>query len=458
MPHQIVILGAGISGMAAAWYLKQSLGSHVNIQIIEKSSRAGGWIQTLEVDGFLFEQGPRSCRSKGAGLETLALAEALGLQDQVLVPHLDASNRYILKQGKLTRLPKHLWGVPFNPLTQGWLSAVWNDWKNPKRAEEDESIHSFFSRRLGRKWAEGLIDPFVSGIYAGDCSKLSIKSCFPLFDEWEQKRGSLIRGAWHHKRPSVPQSSFIQSIRRSPLFSFKEGMETLPRALAMEFKNSLILNTEVKRLECKPSAIQLYLENGKQIQADYLISTIPTPALGSLLSFTPLAVPLQQLNYATLSIVNLGFDTSVLPYHGFGYLVPSREQQKILGCVWDSSIFPQQNKDPGQTRLTVMMGGSRNPEMRELSNEESIEIALDAIHQHMGIRAQSKIIQVKQAKGAIPQFEVGYLQWKSQIQKAMHQLSPRLHLSGSAWSGVSINDCISHARQLAEQITKLINK
>ena len=456
MPHQIVILGAGISGLATAWFLKQSLGSAVHIQIIENSSRTGGWIQTLEADGFIFEQGPRSGRTKGTGQETLALAEALGLQDQVLVPHSDASNRYILNDGKLTRMPKHFWEIPFSPLTRGWLPAIWRDWTKPKRTEEDESIHSFFSRRLGKKWADGLIDPFVSGIYAGDCSKLSVKSCFPLFNEWEEKRGSLLRGAWHHKHPSNDQSPFIQSIRRFPLFSFKEGMETLPRALTQELKDLLLLNTGIKRLELKASAITVHLENGKQIKADYLISTIPATALGSLLSSTPLAAPLQQLPYANLSIVNLGFETSVLPYQGFGYLVPSREKQKILGCVWDSSIFPQQNKEPHQTRLTVMMGGSRHPEMSEMSEKDSLEMALETLHQHLGIRAEPKTVQVKKAKEAIPQFEVGYSQWKSQIQEGMHQLSPRLLLSGSAWSGVSINDCVAHARQLAEHISILL--
>lgn len=133
MSCQIVVLGAGISGLATAWYLKHYLGSDASVQVIEKSARPGGWVQTLQTEGFLFEQGPRSCRSKGAGQETLALIENLGLQDQVLVPHADATHRYLYDHGNLKRMPRHLWGIPFNPLTKGWLQAFWNDWRMPKR-------------------------------------------------------------------------------------------------------------------------------------------------------------------------------------------------------------------------------------------------------------------------------------------------------------------------------------
>ena len=123
-----------------------------------------------------------------------------------------------------------------------------------------ESIQSFFSRRIGKTWTEHLIDPFVSGIYAGDCSRLSLKSCFPLFDQWEQQQGSLVRGAWRHRPSPANQSPFIQKIRQSPLFSFREGMESLPRALAKELKDCLSLGQAVHRLHFKEQEIDIQLE------------------------------------------------------------------------------------------------------------------------------------------------------------------------------------------------------
>lgn len=448
----IAILGAGISGLATAWFLKQALGASIHLTLIEKSQRVGGWIQTLHTQGFLFEQGPRSCRTKGAGQETLALIEALGLQDQILAPHPDARNRYLYDGQRLQCLPKHLWEVPLNPLTQGWLKALWRDWRMPKRQEKDESIQSFFSRRLGEPWAERLIDPFVSGIYAGDCSRLSLKSCFPLFDQWEQQQGSLVRGAWRHRSPSAHQSPFIQKMRRFPMFSFREGMEVLPRALARELKDCLSLGQSVNSLRFDAQGVDIRLDNQQSLKVDHVISTLPIPVLASLLADYPLlSTKLRELSYATVSVINIGFNRSVLPLKGFGYLIPSRAGLSVLGCVWDSCVFPEQNLQ-NQTRLTVMMGGSRHPEVEQMSEKELMENSLQALHKHLGIHAEPQAIQVKQAKNAIPQFEVGHSIWKGEIQEAITHLSPRLTLSGSAWTGVSINDCIAQARLFAQQM------
>jgi oxygen-dependent protoporphyrinogen oxidase len=453
MPRHIVILGAGISGLATAWFLKQYLGSAVHLTIIEKSQRVGGWIQSIQANGYLFEQGPRSCRTQGTGQETLALIEALDLKDEVLIPHPDARNRYIYHQQGLLCLPRHLWEIPFNSLTQGWLKALWRDWRMPKCQLEDESIHSFFSRRLGKSWAECLIDPVVSGIYAGDCNRLSLKSCFPIFNQWEQQKGSLLRGACHRQAAPLFQSSFIQSMRHFPLFSFKQGMETLPRVLANRLQDDLVLEQAAQRLAFDSTGIKVYLENGGCLKADHVISTLPTSALSDLLTTYPLlATKLRELHYTTVFVVNIGFEASVFPLKGFGYLVPSKMKSLILGCVWDSCVFPQQNLKRQQTRLTVMLGGSHHPEIEQMAEQDVIEHALQALHVQMGIRANPQIVQIKKAHQAIPQYEVGYSIWKKKLQEALHFLTPHLTLSGSALTGVSLNDCIAQARQLAQQM------
>jgi oxygen-dependent protoporphyrinogen oxidase len=456
MSRHIVVLGAGISGLAIAWFIKQHMGSNVRLTLIEKSSRVGGWIQTIQNEGFLFEQGPRSCRSKGTGQETLALIEALGVQEEVLVPQKEARDRYIYGPKGLQRLPRHLWEIPFNFLTRGWLKALRYDLRQPKCEKEDESIQAFFSRRLGQSWTETLIDPFVSGIYAGDCSRLSLKSCFPLFDLWEEQQGSLLRGAWHHHSPHLFQSPFIQSISRFPLFSFKQGMETLPRSLAQHLNDCLLTKQEVVDLSFHSNEIEIKLENGKQMTADHLISTLPTFALSALVSNYPLlAKKLNELSYTTVVVVNIGYETQVLPLKGFGYLIPSKMGLLTLGCIWDSSLFPQQNSKEHQTRLTVMLGGSHHPEVEQMSEHMVVECALQSLYQHLGIRANPRIVQVKKARTAIPQFEVGFSKWKKEIQETTQRLSSRLILSGSAFTGVSINDCIAQARQLAQQFTHI---
>jgi oxygen-dependent protoporphyrinogen oxidase len=153
-----------------------------------------------------------------------------------------------------------------------------------------------------------------------------------------------------------------------------------------------------------------------------------------------------------VGIVNMGFDESVLPVKGFGYLVSTRMENLVLGCVWDSCIFPQQHEMKNQTRLTFMLGGGHHPEIEHITDQEAIEHVLKALHQQMGVRVHPKLIQFKKVVKAIPQFAVGHESWKADIQHRIQQISPRLFLSGTAWTGVSINDCIGQARQLAQRL------
>lgn len=453
MTYHIAILGAGISGLATAWFLKQFMKSSVQLTIIEKNLQPGGWIETIQKDDFLFEQGPRSCRTKGMGYETLALVEALGLQSQIVVSHSDAQNRYLYDGKGLRRFPKHLWEIPVNCLTRkGWLSALWQDLFASKRKEKDESIRDFFFRRLGVSWTKSLVEPFVSGIYAGDCNRLSLKSCFPLFDQWEQQYRSLLLGAlWH--RPSFSYSSdFIKKVCCHPMFSFQKGMATLTQVLSNELKDCLCLGHAVNHLNIDAQNVNIQLDNGRHLVVNHVISTLPTFALSSLLTHYPdLAEKLKKLPYSTVMIVNIGYRQFILPFKGFGYLVPPHLRSSVLGCVWDSCIFPEHNQKD-QTRLAVMMGGVCYPEVEQMSKLELIEQALQSLRKHLRIRIEPEVVQVKRAQNAIPQFEINYLLWKKDVQDAVSYFFPHLTISGSGWTGVSLNDCIAQARYLAKKL------
>ncbi len=328
------------------------------------------------------------------------------------------------------------------------------------RAEKEESVQTFFERRLSLEWVERLVDPFISGIYAGDCRQLSLKSCFPLLHEWEQKRGSLLRGAWGH-RPAAqsknPKSLFVQEMQRFPLFSFKKGMESLPQALALRLRESLRCNQTAGRLIFREKGAELFLESGEKLEADWMISTLPSFALSPLLaSYPEVSASLRQLRYATVLIVNLGFRSSVLPMRGFGYLIPSCAGSPVLGCIWDSSLFPQQNQREQQTRLTVMLGGMHHPEVGEIPEQTGVEWALKALREHLNISCSPDVVQVKRAQAAIPQYELGYETWKRGLQEKLGRLSSSFILSGSGFTGVSINDCVAEARKNAENLFKIL--
>lgn len=458
MPRHIVILGAGISGLATGWYLKKYYGSNVKITVLEKSSRTGGWIQSNRMDGFLFEQGPRSCRTKGTGRKTLQLVEELGIQDLLIGASSSAKRRFIYLQQRLQSLPRHPLAFPFSPLMKGWFKALKQDWKAPKSDKNDESLYAFFSRRIGSEWCHRLLDPFVSGIYAGDMHRLSIKSCFPLLWRWEAQQGSLLKGALcQSKRPSS-QSRFVSEWEKRSIFSFKNGMETLTLALAEHLADFIRLNSEVKSIQVNRTNACVTLMNGEEIEADHIVSALPAHILGSLLQ--PInrqaAKHLHSIPYASVMVVNIGYHKPVLKQQGFGYLVPSQEREDILGCVWDSSVFPQQNSRSQETRLTVMLGGVLHPQVESYTEAQGRDIALSALRQHLGIDADPEIVHVKLSKMAIPQYEIGHHQHLKALQRQLRAF-PRLTLTGNAFFGVSVNDCIAQAQKLALRLSSFVS-
>jgi oxygen-dependent protoporphyrinogen oxidase len=418
---QIIILGAGISGLTAAWQMKKTYGSNVNIRIIEKSSRAGGWIKTTKEKGFLFEQGSRSCRTAGTGRATLQLIEELGLQDQVITADSEAQKRYLFVNGKLKRVP---WGLA--SLGKYLLPALWRDWKEAT-AVHDESIRDFITRRLHTSFADYLFDPMTTGIYAGDISKLSIRSCFPKFYEWEQECGSVIRGAWKQKKkPQREISPFIKQIEKSSLFSLKQGMESLIKELVKQLEIDIQYNSNVVSVEENGNGVTILLPEGRSVQADYVISTLPS----------------SDLHYTSVIVVNVGYSKPLLSKKGFGYLIPSNQNESVLGCVWDSAIFPQQNI-MNETRLTLMLGGENHIDDVKLTTSEIQTKVLEALERHMGITSLPDAISIKMAKQAIPQYTVGHLSWATQKQL---ELSSKIIWIGTAFNGVSVNDCIAHAK------------
>jgi protoporphyrinogen/coproporphyrinogen III oxidase len=444
MSFRCIILGAGISGLSCAWFLKQKFGSRLSLLVLEKTERAGGWVCTKKQEGFLFEQGPRSCRSKGHGIETLRLVEELGLQEEVIIGSPSACFRYLYLDQQLQRLPHHFISLFLSPLTRRAIPSLLKEWKQASSSQADESVYDFFNRRLGPYIAETFIDPFVSGIYAGDTRQLSMQSCFPSFYALEKEKGSLTKGLLMRRASKTSISPFIQHVQRSPLFTFKKGMQTLTDTLANRLEENLRFHCQVVGLKQEGKKMHIALSNGEELQADWVISTLPSLDLGGLL-------PIKSIPHATLAVVNVGYRRSVLKEKGFGYLIPSKEKEDILGCVWDSSAFPQQNHHPEETRLTLMMGGMHHPHLDLLPKEACIQKALEALSKHLGIEALPDSLAFKWAKNCIPQYPVGYQEEKEALRRLLAVQWPQLTLLGNGFTGVALNDCIAQARQWAQR-------
>lgn len=366
---KVLILGGGITGLSAAWFLKKK---NVKVTLLEKTNRLGGWICSSNEGGFFFEKGPRTFQA-GRSPHLLALIQELQLETIPSNPL--AAKRFILHKGKL-RTPGS-----FLPML---LPAVLRELFVAKGQKEDESIYDFAARRFSPKIAETFFDPLVLGIYAGDIRKLSIRSCFPALYHWEQEKGSVIKGLF-----SSPKKA-------KGLFTIKGGMETLIQTLQNRLDIDIVLNCPVERTGEKE-----VIAGGKVWRADHIISALP-PSLPK----------------RSIWVVNLAFEGDVLVKKGFGYLIPTQEKESVLGAVFDSAIFPEQNQS-NETRLTVMI---------RAEEEKPLEAALSALDRHLGIRAEPIFSSIYLAKDAIPQMEVGC----------------------GYTEGLSVDACVQRGKKLAE--------
>lgn len=441
MKFDALVVGGGISGLALAWSLKKR-GHHT--AILEASDRPGGWIRSHNHHGYLFEEGPRSCRTRGSGAVTLALIEELGLTEEVIVASEEAKTRFLYTQGSLQKLPNSFWSFVTSPLTRGILPALWRDLCTGRGTQEDETIADFMGRRVGSDIALKFIDPLVAGIYAGDIQKLSMRSCFPEMYHFEQAHGSIIKGMFaKKKKPLRSVSPFVQTMLKEPIFSFKEGMETLVKALADRLSNQLELSCPAIGLKLVPDGVEVKTQEGRVWHASKVYLATPYSVTSNLLQQIGVIAP--EVPAASVAVVNMGWPSKVLPKQGFGYLIPSSEKETILGVVFDSSAFSMQNASPDQTRLTVMLGGSLHPEIQYQSKEVLLDTALEAIKRHLGILQPPDASHITIARDAIPQYELGHHAKVAQIEQAVSTASAgRIHLAGSSWHGVSVNDCIAH--------------
>lgn len=459
--RHIVVLGAGISGLTCSYYLKQlanSSGYPLQISLLEASARPGGWIATREVDGCLCELGARSVRPQGRGRLFLELIEQLDLQSKLFGNRQEAKARYLWHEGSLCPLPSSLPSLISSPLTSRLWPLLWRDLTYPKGTRSDETIYDFISHHSSSQFAERLFDPMMSGIFAGDIRQLSAEACLPQLKKLERAYGSLVWGLLRQgKKEQKPSSQLIESMQSFSLVSLQGGMEQLIHALAKELQGLLQLRHRCLAIASLPGGrLRIELEGATTIEADQVVSALPAPQLAKLLQreAASIAHSLERLASAS-SLVSLSLIWKKPPSEkkGFGYLVASHYKEAILGCVWDSQLFPQ----PSQKALmTVMMGGSHRPDLVDKPEDELLSIALEGLKRHMAIEASPDSFYLQRAERAIPQYRVGHLEEVASIEKAMQKALPRLAFIGQSFLGLSINDCLWQAYETAKSIFKSV--
>lgn len=317
-------------------------------------------------------------------------------------------------------------------------------------------LAQFATRRLGKEAYERLIDPMASGVFAGDASKLSLKSCFPRIHEIETEYKSLIRGLI-----KLQMKSKREGKKGTPgpgpggtLTSFSNGMSVLTDSLAEQLGSRIRVATAVQDISRSGKLYQLQLENGAVEESDALILAAPAYAQARMLSSMDpeLAGLLGEITYPALSVCCFGYRKQQVGQvlDGFGFLIPSKEQRAILGTIIDSNVFPGRAPE-GSVLLRSMVGGARSPELALLPDDQLINRVTSDLQDILGLRAEPDFIRIFRWKRAIPQYLVGHAARLDIIDERV-QRHPGLVLTGNAFKGVSLNDCVVNAWKTAESL------
>jgi oxygen-dependent protoporphyrinogen oxidase len=459
MPR-VTIVGGGISGLTVAYALLNS--SQIEVMVLEADSRPGGKIWTDRVDGFLCERGPNGFLDNRP--QTLLLCEELGLEP--LRGSEDAKRRYIFSKGRLYLLSES----PISFLRSGLISwhgklRMGYELFAPK-GPEDESVADFVRRRLGEEALEKLIDPMCSGIFAGDPHKMSIRYCFPRIKELEQQYGSLIRAMIKLQKARKKESKVrgqesgekVGPVPTGNLTSFYNGAQTLTDALAKRLEGRVRLGVSVQSIELEGKLYKLHTSKGI-INADIVVLASPAYASAEILRGLDLRLSriLLDIPYAPVSVICLGYrrEKVIHSLKGFGFLIPHIEGKRLLGTLWDSSIFPNRAPD-GYVLLRSMVGGARSPALAMLDDTQLINTVLDELRPIVFLGSEPDMVRVYRWEKAIPQYVMGHGERLQIIDERLRSF-PGLYITGNAYRGVGMNDCIENAYKIADKVLRFLN-
>ncbi len=466
---KLVIVGGGISGLAAAYYASKNL-PDARVTLIEAGKQWGGKIATervsLDEGQFIIEGGPDTfLATKPWGV---ALCKELGLGERLHGTNPQQRNTYVLHGGRLLPLPDGLaMMIPTN--VQAILRTRLVSWPGkarmgfdfllpPRPLNGDESLGTFVSRRLGREAYENLIEPLMSGIYAGDGDALSLAATFPYLRDLELKHGSLARGAIHMRRQSVQSGKATQG-SRSAFLTPTTGLSEIIEALVEQLNASgadLQLNTPAVGITHRNGQYQVTIEDGAALEADAVVLATPAYASGALLeTIDPeLAAILRRIPYASTATVSVAYRQADLKRRldGYGYVIPRREGRGALACTWTSTKFPHRAPE-GYALLRVFIG--RAGQNIPWNESDLLALALEEMEATLGVRAQPVVWRVFLWDQAMPQYNLGHPDILQQIEAKLVQ-HPGLALAGNGYRGIGIPDCIHSGEIAVEGISKFV--
>ena len=475
-PRTVAIVGGGISGLSTAFSIQEqaaAAGLSVKCTVLDASARWGGKIVTHRVGDLITEAGPDSFLSqKPAGLQ---LIEKLGLSHQVIDTNESGKKAFVYSGGRLRELPEGLVVItpgqvgPFlrsGLLTIGGLARMGLDLVIPaKRSQQDESLASFFRRRFGRQAFERMMEPLMAGIYAGDAEQMSVKATFPRFLELEQDYGSVIRGmlAARKSDPSRPSNT----PRHTMFVSLRNGLADLVGALIRRLTDHGVVlrsGTAVESLRVRSQELgrwtyDVMLQDGSALSVDSLVLATPAFVSADLLRpLTPIAGGvLETIPYASTATIALAYPASVIggAVDGYGFVVPRVERRDLLAATWTSLKWP--NRAPSDRLLVrCYVGGVGREEILQLDDEALVTRVKAELKQICSVQAEPAYVEVNRWVKAMPQYLLGHLERVEQVELALSRYGG-LVLTGAAYRGVGIPDCIRDGTLAAQRVVRYLS-
>ncbi len=464
----VAIIGGGITGLSAGWYLQQAAakqGISLSYSILEQSNRWGGKVQTEQVDGvgdgpFILEAGADALLTRKPW--AFELARELKLSERILPVNTENNRTFVLRHGQPVPLPDGLQLLvptrllPFarSPLFSLWgkLRAALDLWIPPRQSEADETLASFVRRRLGGEILDRLGEPLLAGVYNGDPEHQSIEATFPQFPALERQYGSLIRGlrAAQRERTASETPAFI---------SFKTGAHELVRALVAQLSGELQLNVAVSRIErLVNNRYRIVAPEGRTIETDAIIMATPAHVTAKLLrEVAPEAAEsLSAISYTGIGTAYFGFRRDDVPHplNGFGLVVPGSERRQIDGVTWTSSKW-NYRAPAGYVLLRVFFGGPRTCDTLQLDDSDLLMVIRAELKSILGISAMPLFYRIYRWADGYPQYNLGHLE---RVAAAEAALPPGTFIAGSAYRGVGVPDCVRQGREAGRQAVAVLMK
>ena len=434
--------------MVCAYALRKA---GVEALLLEASPRAGGAIHSERRDGYLLELGPQSF----SGTPQLqALCAELGIEtESVEAP--PKAPRYVFVDGALRAVPLDPSALLMSPLLSAATKRTFarDVFGKSEPPQQDESVGNFVRRKFSAELLDRLVGPFISGIYAGDPERLSVRSAFPQLYEAEKSTGSVIRGMKRAARANKGRRE------RSTLVSFREGNQVLVRALVERLGAALRLSTEVVEVKRDPAASRFVLtihaaSRKETITTGHLLLATPTDVAGRLLrNVNPnFASLLNTIEYAPVAVASLGYRRSDVghPLTGFGFLIPRSAKLRVLGTVWNSSLFPGRAPE-GHVLLTSFLGGATDPQAVTLSPEGLVSLVHGEIAPLLTIRQPPPFSSVTIYPRALPQYNLGHSERLAALEQLRRE-SPNVWLTGNYLRGPSVGSCVEQSLAVVQEV------